>query len=291
MKLSTPIKKYGEHGLAVHWLTRQLWCEKQLDFTLKFGERKKEEEKAGTRIHKELHEQIAKLIPIKPRTIEDNIAIRLHNIQVGISRLIAEELTQELPTFGKIDSMFIVGVVDELRITDGSTTILDHKTRRSPTMPRKEQIFPSEFQLMLYYKLLEDCRTGKFDHKDLMDFYGFDSSSTISEEFEKEVASKEQTLESNIEKLSKETFHLFHKISKPSKQLTVSYEYQKIRKPLGKHAFVFNYRKFSDHIKFVKGYWLGERKPKRVKRQNSWKCNYCQFRRRCPLDKNQTTLF
>ncbi len=168
--------------------------------------------------------------------------------------------------------------------------ILDHKTRRGKNMPRIEQMIPNEFQLMLYYKLFEDSKLGSFTHNDLMSFYNFDLSTKISKEFEEEIVSKEIHIEPNINKLARATFKLLPNLPDTSKELTILYEYQQIRKLIGEHRFKFDEKKFAEYIDFTKDYWLGEREAVKVTKENSWKCNYCEFRMKCSLDKSQTSL-
>jgi hypothetical protein len=48
----------------------------------------------------------------------------LHNIQVGLARLTIEGMTRELPIFGKINSLFVTGTIDELNLEDNHLFIL-----------------------------------------------------------------------------------------------------------------------------------------------------------------------
>ncbi len=288
--MSIPLEKYGGSGLKVTWLSSQLWCEQQLDFRLKFGEKKTIEKRIGKDRHQELYEEITTLVPVLPRTIEDMVATRFHNIQVGISNLLTEGLTRELPTFGKINSIFVKGIIDELKIQNGLVKVIDHKTRRSNRMPGIAQKITTEFQLMLYYDFLNSCRLGKVNHLDLMNHYKFDSTAHISNEFKDDLDIKGQSIESNVEKLAKNTFDSFRKIPELSPELTIMYEHQETKNRIGEHIFVFDNEWFSRNVEFVMEYWLGEMKPRKVNPRNSWKCNYCEYKMKCFIDSDQRTL-
>ena len=146
------IQEYRPHGIAVTDLSSQLWCEKQLEFSLDKGRKETTEMKAGKNRHRELHEEIAILVKVEPKTLVDSIALRLHNAQVGLNRLLLTGMTREIPLFGKINSLFIMGITDEINLTNKHLHILDTKTRKNNSMPSEAQKRTTRFQLMLYNK-------------------------------------------------------------------------------------------------------------------------------------------
>ena len=77
----------SENGIAVTDLSAQLWCEKQLEFSLEKGRLETKELLKGKERHRELHEEVATLIKVEPKTLADSFALSLHNTQVGLKRL------------------------------------------------------------------------------------------------------------------------------------------------------------------------------------------------------------
>ena len=84
------VSEYRPYGIAVTDLASQLWCEKQLELSLEKGRVKTEEMKEGSERHRDLHEEVATLITVQPKSVEDHIALRLHNSFVGLMRLMGE---------------------------------------------------------------------------------------------------------------------------------------------------------------------------------------------------------
>ena len=164
------IQEYRPNGIAVTDLSSQLWCEKQLEFALEKGRKETAEMKAGKERHRELHEEIAILVKVEPKTLVDSVALRLHNAQVGLNRLLLTGMTREIPLFGKINSLFIMGVTDEIILKNNSLHILDTKTRKSNSMPSEAQKRTTRFQLMLYNKIIQDLVGAKFTTENILNF-------------------------------------------------------------------------------------------------------------------------
>lgn len=275
------IQDYRSNGIAVTDLSAQLWCEKQLEFALEKGRKETAEMKAGKKRHRELHEEIAVLVKVEPKTLVDSIALRLHNAQMGLNRLLLTGMTREIPLFGKINSLFIMGITDEIILKDKSLCILDTKTRKSNSMPSELQKRTTRFQLMLYYKLIQDLASANFTTENILNFYGFKVSDKISDDFKKQINNIGDQIEPNIKKLSDETFRWFQKLPIPEKIMKIRYESQEGRKLIGIDEFSFDNNDFQKNFNFVEEFWLGKRKAIPVGVDNAWKCNYCEFSNMC----------
>lgn len=271
------IQEYRPNGIAVTDLSAQLWCEKQLEFVLEKGRKETEEMRTGKDRHRELHEEIAVLVKVEPKTLVDSIALRLHNAQVGLKRLIITGMTREVPLFGKINSLFLMGITDELSLKKNQLYALDTKTRQRNSMPSEAQKRTTRFQLMLYNKLIQDLVSKKFTTEDLLNFYGFTSSDRISDDLKEQINKIENKIEPNIKKLCNETFSLFQKLPIPEKTMKIRYESQQNKQLIGVDEFNFDVASFQRDCNFVEEFWLGKRKAIPVGINNAWKCNYCEF--------------
>lgn len=281
------IQEYRPNGIAVTDLSAQLWCEKQLEFALERGRKETAEMKAGKDRHRKLHEEVAVLVKVKPKTFVDTVALRLHNAQVGLKRLIINGMTREIPLFGKINSLFVMGITDELYLKEGHLHILDTKTRQRDSMPTEAQKRTTKFQLMLYNKLIQNLISKKFTIEDLLSFYGFKASDNISNDFKKQINDIGDEIEPNIGQLCDETFKLFQRLPCPERLMQIRYEYQQNKKLIGKDEFSFDDSAFNRDCNFVEEFWLGKRKAIPVGINNSWKCNFCEFNDICE-DKPKT---
>jgi exonuclease V len=269
--------------LKVTDLSSQLWCEKEVELSLIYGKEVTEEAEIGREIHDDLHRQVADLVEVQSYTINDSIAIKFHNLSADITRLLQEGMTREIPVFGRIESLYVRGIIDELRLQKDILSLIDHKTRKSFRMPGDAQIRINEFQLMVYYKLLDDSISGKFDSSDLLSHYYITESDTISEAFQRDLDKDGLTIEPNIQKLVQYAFMILQKLPNPSEMLQCRYEFQKNRKIIGIHNFNFNKQGFERDVNFLVSYWLGEREAKPVGLKNRWKCRYCTLSNKCDV--------
>lgn len=275
------IQEYRPYGVAVTDLSAQLWCEKQLEFSLEKGRTETEEMSKGKERHKDLHKEVAILVKVEPKTQVDRIALRIHNVQVGLKRLMNEGMTRELPIFGRINSLFILGSIDELQKKGKSLFVLDTKTRQNNTLPSEAQKRTTRFQLMLYHKLISDVISGKFVTGDIMEFYNFGDSDKISNEFKEQIMEIDKTIEPNIQRLIGATFSLFKKLPPLEKTMRIRYEYQETKEQIGIEEFAFDALNFERDCNFVEGFWLGKRKAIPVGVNNAWKCKRCEFYNIC----------
>jgi len=275
------IQRFRPKGIAVTDLSAQLWCEKQLEFTLDKGRKETKEMKIGKDRHRKLHEEVAVLVKVEPKTFVDVIALKLHNSKVGLNRLITSGMTREIPLFGRINSLFVTGITDELYLKGSYFLILDTKTRQRDSMPTEAQKRTTRFQLMLYNRLIQDLISKKFTAEDLLNFYEFKPSDSISNGLKEQIKDMNEEIEPNIKQLCDETFRLFQRLPYPEKLMQIRYEYQQNKKLIGKDEFIFDDSTFNKDCNFVEEFWLGKRNAIPVGINNSWKCNFCEFNDAC----------
>jgi len=285
------IQKYRPHGIAVTDLSAQLWCEKQLEFSFEKGRVKTKEMQKGKERHTDLHEEIYVIIKVEPRTIEDFIAVRLNNCLIGLTTLLKGKITRELPIYGKVNSLFVLGSIDELMLKNGKLLMLDTKTRGSNNMPSESQKRVTRFQLMLYKHLFDSIKDGKFNHNDLLAFYNLNEKSTITKEIQKQFLEIGDNIEPNINKLSRKVFSMIKEFPGISDNLQIRYESQITKKLIGIDEFQFNAELFKRDCDFVEEFWLEKRKAIPVGESNKWKCNYCEFKTFCSNNTKTLNMF
>jgi len=282
------IARYRPYGIAVTDLSAQLWCEKQFEFSLERGRKKSDEMKKGNDRHRALHEEIATLIEVQPRSPEDYIALRLHNALVGLQRLGQMGITRELPVLGKINSLFIRGSIDEISLGGKSLKIMDTKTRKSDTMPSEAQKWTTRYQLMSYKHLFEGMQQGTFSVDDLLNYSNLKKTSHITEEFQTEIEEHGDEIEPNVSALASQVFSLIIELPPVSDELEIKYENQSTREIIGSEVFTFNHEQFKRSSDFVEAYWLGKRDAMLVGDSTKWKCHYCEFRDICDPSEDVT---
>lgn len=273
-------------GVKVTDLSAQLWCEKQLEFSLTRPRKRTKEMKAGEAIHSEKEEEIYELVEVVPRTREDHVSLKLHNCQTGLRSLLDDGIAREMPLWGKINSLRVVGVADEFRLEDGELVLMDTKTRKSPSMPRLAQSRTTRFQLMLYKELFDSISQGQYSIDQLLEHYGFDSDSEVSEDFVIQHKVMKQPIEPNIAKAADKAFSIFLKLPIVDEELQVRYEHQESRDHIGTDKFRFKQEQFWRDCRFCEEFWLGKRAAIPVGEKNSWKCTYCEYKEDCDAIKD-----
>lgn len=286
-------KKYRPFGISVTDLSAQLWCEKQLEFSLEKGRIKTQEMQKGGDRHQDLHEEIAILVKVEPKSTEDIVALKLHNCIVGLARLLKEGMTREIPIWGKVNSLFVIGFMDELILEKNKLKLVDTKTRKSNNMPSEAQKRTTKFQLMLYKYLFDSIKEEKFTPHDLLKLYTFSEKSKITNDFQKQINDIGYKIEPNILNLTIMVFSLIKRFPKFDETIEVRYEHQESKKLIGVEKFTYELSEFKRNCDFVEEFWIGNRKAIPVSETNKWKCNYCEFREICqnnvkPLDSFQT---
>ncbi|MCK4243768.1 PD-(D/E)XK nuclease family protein [Candidatus Bathyarchaeota archaeon] len=278
------LEELGIERIGVTKLCSQLWCEMQTELDLRYGKPRTEAMIQGGDRHRELHEEIAEVVLVKPRTLADRAALMFQNMVNGITQLLREGVTRELPLIGVISPLKILGQIDELVLQDNKVFIKDYKTRQTPKFPSFWQQRCEEMQLMFYHQLLTDITCKHFCLDDALTVFNLDSNDSISNEFHSTISKKGLKLHSpNVSNIGKLAFSLITSLPSISDKFEIVYEHQETKKYIGKHEFMLNPDLFSRDLKFILEYWKGEREAKPVSEKNRWKCKFCEHVSKCPL--------
>lgn len=275
------ISEYRPHGIKVTDLSAQLWCEKQLEFSLTMGRERTGEMEKGSNRHEDLHEEVALLIKVRPQTIEDHVALRLHNSFSALSRLLTVGMTREVPVFGKVNSLFVIGSIDEMIQKKDILKIIDTKTRKSNTLPSEAQQRTTRFQLMSYKHLFDSVQNGKFTADNLLSSYNFNKNSKITKDFQKQIKDLGDNIEPKLLKLTAKVFSLMQEFPSINNEIEVRYENQSSKELIGIEKFSFDSDEFKRNCDFVEEFWLDKRSAIPVGEANKWKCNFCEFKEIC----------
>ncbi|KAJ6541679.1 exonuclease V [Mycena capillaripes] len=172
--MKSPIQRYRRSGtLSVTDLISLAWCEVQFDYGLRQKRFRKLEDrppsfraesgkeilvqqdvaaqndkttKRGKFIHKELELELRpEEIDIVITSEEERWALRLINFLSSLVSLGAEGVAREIPVFGTVDGVVIIGIIDELLVTDrpGSETGTKRPSDASLPSPKRTCRSPS----------------------------------------------------------------------------------------------------------------------------------------------------
>ncbi|TNE43465.1 MAG: hypothetical protein EP343_33505 [Deltaproteobacteria bacterium] len=278
----TPLSQFRKYGLKVTDFSDQLWCEKQMEFTLHRGKEKTEAMVQGSARHQELHEEITEIVEVKTSTREEWWGLQLFNAWACLHQLKRENICREIPVFGKVQGVWLLGIVDQLLTQDDGQTILsDTKTRRKANLPSEAQKLTTRIQLMLYKHMFDQLVTHDFPKEDYFTELRLDPDVTFSDEFLEGL--REHGLPGeNLGSLLESTLEEFRNASPLAKELETRYEWQTDQSYLGSDIFPYSNAWLHHQVKTGLRYWQGERDARGVPRSERWKCRFCNFQDDCP---------
>lgn len=273
------LDKYGLDHINVTHISQQFWCERQVELSLQFPRQDTEESIAGTDIHKDLMLELVNEISVGTMKREDEVYAGLLNIRTGLEQLLDEGMTRELKVFGRAAGFPVSGIVDQVSIKSGVATVLDHKTRKKPTLPPPPSMKTTEIQVMLYKKLLDDLRLGKYRYDDFIEDTGLDRLERISPEFRDELINNRFEVDTDsVPEMAKRVIDMYRALPEISEYIIVKYIHQDTMDHLGDRVVLYDEGHLEDKLKHAGKFWDSSRKACRVGFREKWKCNYCEYR-------------
>ncbi|XP_050292644.1 exonuclease V, chloroplastic-like [Quercus robur] len=277
-------------GLFVRDITATEWCEKQMEFRLLFGQRKNTEAmKIGRARHAKLEEEVVKKVDLHVKSVEDAWAVKLTNFIIGANQLLLDGLTRELPLIGFAEGVWMVGMVDEVRMpvteTDRNPILVDIKTRVQDTLPAEPQRRNGRLQLMCYKYLWDNLVADSFPSKQFFDFFSLDLYYILSKEIRENTAKSGFPVKT-LDDVVRCYRNICSKLSPAKHELLLRYEYQKDNSVLGEDRFAYDSDWLKSQIMSCLEFWLGEREANCTPKEERWKCWFCEFSCVCPTNTN-----
>lgn len=275
--------------MSVTDLTGTEWCEKQTEFILLFGKPKKTKAmKAGSARHVVLEEEVIKRVKVQVESAEDVWALKFMNFIVGANQLLFDGLTRELPLVGFIEGVWMVGIIDEIRMPASSEStrfpiLVDTKTRVRPILPGEPQKRNGRFQLMCYKYMWDTLVADKFPSQKFFDFFSLNPNHILSPEIRDNAAKSgfpSETLSDVVRYFGNSCCLL----PQAHDQLLLRYELQEDQSLLGEDEFSYDPDLVKDQINSCLEFWLGTRKASYPPMEELWKCKFCKFASVCPVN-------
>ena len=141
---------------------------------------------------------------------------------------------------------------------------------------------------MIYWYGLNSMMNESMGLEEVYTAFGIDPDAiSLSEEYMNslKIPSESQPLYDNRffwDNQIKEIYKEIAKIPKLSDVIKLKYIYQITREEIHTEEFQFDPRFFSKKMEWALDYWLGRRKPISVGERNQWKCNFCNYKEKCP---------
>nr|KYP68481.1 Defects in morphology protein 1 isogeny [Cajanus cajan] len=265
-----------KRGLSVTDLTATEWCPKQMEFSLLLGRRKVNQAmRAGIARHAKLEEEVIKRVEVKVKSQEDRWALKFLNFINGVNQLLFEGLTRELPIIGFAEDIWMVGVIDEIRmpLTENhhNPILIDTKTRARDTL----------LQLMCYKYLWDNLVADDFPSEKFFTYFGLNPQYNLCQDL-KVISSDSGFSASTLDDVVRYYRNTCRMLAPAHDQLLLRYEYQKDHSLLGEDKFAYDSVWVKNQIHYCLEFWLGEREATCTPEEERWKCGFCQFKTVCP---------
>lgn len=301
-KFQSPIKKKSKvsnsllnrfrknRGLSVTDFTSTEWCEKQMEFILSLGRPEKTNAmKAGITRHAKLEEEVSKKVAVRVETLEDIWALKFVNFIICANQLLFDGLTREIPVVSFVQGVWMVGVIDELRMpitgNDRKLTLVDTKTRSQPRLPAEPQCRNARLQLMFYKRLWDNMISNNFPSKQFYEHFSMDPQHNLSDEVKMNAADSGFPAET-LGELERYYNNVCSVLPPAHDELLLRYELQEDNSLIGEVEFSYDDDWLKAQIHSSLEFWRGEREARYVSEMEQWKCRFCKFATVCP--KTQT---
>ncbi|KAL5056038.1 hypothetical protein RYX36_036720 [Vicia faba] len=277
-----------KRALSVTDLTSTEWCPKQMEFSLLLGGKKVNQfMKAGIARHAKLEAEVITRVEVKVQSQEDRWALKLLNFINGVNQLLFEGLTRELPIIGFADDVWMIGVIDEVRMplteNDHNPILIDTKTRARDTLPAEPQRRNGRLQLMCYKYMWDNLVADNFPSRKFFTYFGLNPQSILCEDL-KVLSGDSGFSAMTLDDVVRYYRNTYTMLSPANDQLLLRYEYQKDHSLLCEDKFAYDSEWLKDQIHSCLEFWLGDQEATYVHEDERWKCRFCQYAPVCPAN-------
>lgn len=279
----TPLARFDRKHLSVTDLSRQAWCEQQVVYGLELPHILHLRDdapvvKAGSSIHLARELEIQDIVPINIESREDSWAVKLVNFLSMIQFLQAGERVRELPVFGEVEGILLVGVIDELCYSpSGELELRELKTRAQPTFPSAAQRKSHHLQVSVYKLLFEALVKGQLKKDTIVQHLQLQTERSFGSEVMLHAKKMGLFVNTFGELLDLIFLNLMYIEIPTIDVLKIEYCYQADASVIGTEVVRFEEKQVVKELKHYCSFWKGQREAQGVDIEEAWKCRSCDF--------------
>ncbi|CAL4123098.1 unnamed protein product, partial [Meganyctiphanes norvegica] len=294
---STPIDSLRNGYLWVSDFSKQLWCEQQMEYTYLLPksvvkELETDEAKKGTDFHLARELEVQEYVDIKVESNEDIFAVKVLNLVIALKKLQRQTdlVHREVPIFGLVKGVFVIGKIDEIRMDDVDFTIdiVDLKTRKFKALPKKSQKATHSLQLMIYKQLFDDLVRGLLPRHSMSKILKLDLTKALGADIVKHITQDMRHLE--FPKPPEGKWHLSALLDETRataeglpfiSRLFNEYVWQEDGESFAMDEIKYDDQWLDKQVGRCISYWTGQREASGVDVEDAWKCHSCNFQDDC----------
>ncbi|CAN6692479.1 unnamed protein product [Malus baccata var. baccata] len=234
--------------------------------------------------HVKLEEEAVKRVKDRVKSIEVVWALKLLKFITGVDQLLFEGMTRELPLIGFIEGVWMVGVIDEIRLsvteTNRNPILVDTKTRVKDTLPHESQQRNGRVQLMCYKCIWDTLAANKFPSEKFYDFFSLKPHYILPKTI------RARTVKSGfpavtLDDIVRHYGNMCSNLRPAHDQLLLRYELQRDHSLLGEDEFAYDSDWIKSQIQCRLEFLRGEREARCTPKEERWKCLSCQHSNDC----------
>jgi exonuclease V len=280
------LRKLNKNSVLVTDIASQFWCERQMEFNYLYGKKYTEAMRKGSVLHEGLQAEVYATIDVEPITYADFLYKEAYENYLAIRSLNEKGIGREIRIYGSLNGYRMSGKVDELRIKNGKVIVTEVKTRdlnarlnsRSSVRNISEVTMrPHRVQVMLYKRMLDDIKEGRYTYENLSNSYALKTLS-LSDRFvpQLKLVGINHSI-TGLETVYKMVFEQIHRMPEISNSLELHYVDRYTGNEFAQVSVDYTREALDALLVDAMGYWNGERDSRPVIKEESWKCNFCRF--------------
>ncbi|KAI1894022.1 hypothetical protein AGOR_G00129710 [Albula goreensis] len=283
----SPMERFWRTHLAVTQVCSQTWCELQVMYGFELPyvvtrQEVSEKVKTGATIHLNRELEVHDVVAVPVMTREDRHALTFLNLLSLIPPLQAGQRVRELPVFGLLEGVFLMGVIDELYYSErGELVLSDLKTRATNTLPGPAQGKGHSLQVGLYKLLFDWLVQGNLRSEHVITHLRLRPERTLTAGVQEHAGKLGFQVSTFGEVLDLLVLNLSYCELPAVDRLQLEYCHQDSGSTIGVQDVPFAEAQLRADLRHYLSYWTGHREPRGVDIEEAWKCNSCAYRQHC----------
>lgn len=264
-------------GIKVSDIAAQYWCERQMELRARHGAKITNEIRKGAQIHGELEDQVNVPMFLQPKSYPDYMYKQLYTSHAALVSLRENGKGREIQMYGSIGGYRLVGRIDMLQMSGGKVVIWEDKTKANGKPPSEAQLHTNRIQLLVYRRMLDDLVSGDYTERNFTRAYSTEKMVLTAEFVRQLKALGVPDPEMDIGRIAGRLFTEFRGLGSVSDSMRLRYLQQSTGNEIQIYSFDYNKEETQGIVKYVLGYWNGERESNPVPESEKWKCEWCEF--------------
>ncbi len=284
--MNSALIRLNKRGILATDIAEQFWCERQMEYGYLYGKERTQYMKTGSNIHKKLEEKVRVEVDATPLNYADFLCKESYENYMSLLSLTEKGVGREIKIYGSVNGYRLSGKIDELKMLDGKTTVVEVKTKArngslrsgsSSSGVSNSSMRRHKVQLMLYKKMLDDVKSGAYSFDNFKKIYGIEKM-TLTDQFTKQlqmlnIEEKFINLDSSYELM----FNELKLLPEISNEMELRYIDQHSGEVFSSTTLTYDKEEMDKDLGFVLEYWNGGREALPVPESEKWKCNFCRF--------------